>query len=52
MAKLDLAKASDWVEWSFLEKVLGVIGFCMKLIHLIMWCVSSINLSVLERGEG
>lgn len=50
-AKLDLAKAYDREEWSFLERVLRVIGFSLKLIQLIMWCVSSTNLSILRNGQ-
>lgn len=45
--KIDLEKADDKIEWSFLEKVLGAAGLEEPLIKLIMFFVSFTMLSVI-----
>ncbi|KAL0439752.1 UNVERIFIED_CONTAM: hypothetical protein Slati_2458200 [Sesamum latifolium] len=45
--KLDLSKAYDRVEWSFLESVLAKIGFHPRFIFLIHLCVSTVSYSFL-----
>lgn len=45
--KLDMSKAYDRMEWSFLEKM----GFGVKWITLIMRCISSISYSILVNRE-
>ncbi|KAL0439099.1 UNVERIFIED_CONTAM: putative mitochondrial protein [Sesamum latifolium] len=49
--KLDVSKAYDRVEWSFLERVLGRLGFNHHFVSLIMSCVSSVSFSFLLNGE-
>ena len=49
--KLDMAKAYDRVEWSFLEGMLYTMGFPERFIRLIMECVRSVSYSVLLHGR-
>lgn len=49
--KTDISKAYDRIEWSFLEKVLRLKGFCEKWISLIMKCVTSVSFSVMINGS-
>ncbi|KAL0305076.1 UNVERIFIED_CONTAM: LINE-1 retrotransposable element O protein [Sesamum angustifolium] len=45
--KLDLSKAYDCVEWSFLVRVLAKLGFHPRFISLIHLCVSTVSYSFL-----
>ncbi|XP_061993546.1 uncharacterized protein LOC133711437 [Rosa rugosa] len=49
--KLDLTKAYDRMEWSFLRKVLIRFGFAHDWIEMVMQCVSSMRYSFLIRGK-
>ncbi|XP_026384273.1 uncharacterized protein LOC113279836 [Papaver somniferum] len=49
--KLDMSKAYDKLEWSFLEKVLRRMGLAENWIKLINQCVSTVSYSVLLNGS-
>ncbi len=49
--KLDMSKAYDKVEWTFLERMMQKMGFHSKWISLILECVSTVTYSVLVNGE-
>ena len=48
--KLDISKAYDKVEWSFLNQTLLRLGFSPNWVDLIMRCVSTTSLPVIING--
>lgn len=48
--KLDISKAYDRLEWSFLNQTLLRLGFSANWVDLIMRCVSITSLSVIING--
>ena len=48
--KLDLEKAYDRLEWSFIHRVLQAFHFPHKLSRIIMGCVTSSSTSILVNG--
>ena len=49
--KLDISKAYDWVEWSFLKKIMEKMGFGARWVNLVMECISTMSYSILVNGE-
>lgn len=51
MIKIDLCKAYDYMEWSFLEEMLVSLGFPGQFMDWIMKCVTTMSYSILVNGE-
>lgn len=51
IAKIDLEKAYDRVDWDFLEEVLQKVGFGNQLTKVILNCIKSTKLPVLWNGQ-
>ena len=51
VVKIDLAKAYDRSEWSFVRMVLNHFGFLSNIINLIMSCISNNSTVVLFNGN-
>lgn len=49
--KLDMAKAYDRVEWSFVNYVLLHMGFPPKITKLIMSCITTVSYQILINGQ-
>lgn len=49
--KLDMSKAYNRVEWSFLALTMKALGFIDSLIQLVMSCVTSVSYSILLKGD-
>ena len=47
LCKLDIEKAYNHVDWSLLLLVMQKMGFAVKSIELIKWCISIISFSIL-----
>ena len=48
---LDMSKAYDRVEWTFLQGMMQKLGFHDKWIHLIMKCVTTVSYRINVNGE-
>jgi len=49
--KLDMAKAYDKMEWSFLEGMLAAMGFHQTWILTVLMCVTTIRYNIMVNGE-
>ena len=49
--KLDINKANDWVNWSFLRGIMLRLGFDERWIHLVIETICTTSYSVLINGE-
>jgi len=49
--KIDLEKAYDKLEWSFIRVMLMRANLFMDIIDIIMSCVSTVSTSILFNGE-
>ena len=49
--KLDMSKAYNRVQWSFLEKILLKLGFQDSWVALIIECITTVSYSILVNGE-
>ena len=49
--KIDLEKAYDNLEWSFIRDMLIRFNFPLDIIDIIMSCISTVSTSILFNGE-
>uniref|UniRef100_A0A6N2LZA0 Reverse transcriptase domain-containing protein n=1 Tax=Salix viminalis TaxID=40686 RepID=A0A6N2LZA0_SALVM len=51
LMKIDFKKAFDSVQWSFIQELLGLLGFASRFIHLFMQCVETTSFSIAINGH-
>ncbi|XP_031120574.1 uncharacterized protein LOC116023707 [Ipomoea triloba] len=49
--KLDMAKAYDRMEWTFLRRMLIALGFAEAWVNLVMLCVTTVSYNFLVNGD-
>lgn len=50
MIKVDLKKAYDSIEWSYLKDVMKELGFPETFVQWVFACVSTVSYSILING--
>lgn len=48
--KIDMSKAYDRIEWSFLKSIMFRMGFVVDFVDLIMLCVSTVTYNITREG--
>ncbi|XP_019170153.1 PREDICTED: uncharacterized protein LOC109165716 [Ipomoea nil] len=48
--KLDMVKAYDKMEWTFLKQMMRALGFAERWVNLIMLCVTTVSYNILING--
>ena len=51
MLKIDLQKAYDSMEWTFLEQIMYGLGFPERFVQWVMNCVKTVNYSIVVNGQ-
>ncbi|XP_024160347.1 uncharacterized protein LOC112167549 [Rosa chinensis] len=49
--KLDISKAYDRLEWTYLQAILTKLGFAPRWVSMVMSCVTSVSYAILVNGE-
>jgi hypothetical protein len=49
--KLDMMKAYDWVEWSYLEGMMTKLGLADGFVNTMMRCIRSVSFSMRVNGQ-
>uniref|UniRef100_A0A2N9GX16 Reverse transcriptase domain-containing protein n=1 Tax=Fagus sylvatica TaxID=28930 RepID=A0A2N9GX16_FAGSY len=49
--KLDMSKAYDRVEWTFLERLMAKLGFDGHWVAMVMACIKTVSYSIILNGE-
>ena len=48
--KIDMSKAYDIIEWSFLKSIMLKLGFAADFVNLIMLCVTTVTYKIVREG--
>ena len=51
LIKVDLEKTYDRLNWNFIYKILCLLGLPMEFIRIIMECITSVSMQILQNGE-
>ena len=48
--KLDMSKAYDRIEWTFMQRALSSMGFPLKFMNMVMKCIQIVSFSIMLNG--